>query len=117
MKGAHSPCSTIHNFGDYLARGRGTDLRNLMTTPLQGMPDGSRMYAYPGGSMGTRSSLKRRAFFIDEQALRRARKALGAATDAEAVRMSVERVAEMEDFWRFMERTRASVKRGSIEAP
>ena len=59
--------------------------------------------------------LKRKSFFVDESALRRAKKALGVATDAEVVRLSVERIAEMEVFWRFMERTRGKLKRGSIE--
>ena len=65
--------------------------------------------------MATRSTLKRKAFFVDEATVRRARKALGAATDAEAIRGSLERVAEMEDFWRFMQRTRRSLRPGSIE--
>lgn len=65
--------------------------------------------------MARRSNLKRKAFFVDEEAVRRARKALGATTDAEAIRTSLERVAEMEDFWRFMNRTRQSLKPGSIE--
>lgn len=65
--------------------------------------------------MAARSTLKRRAFFVDEDAVRRARKALGAATDAEAIRTSLQRVAEMEDFWRFMQRTRHSLRGGSIE--
>jgi len=46
------------------------------------------------------AALKRKAFFVDEGTLRRARKALGAATDAEVVRLSVGRIAEMEEFWR-----------------
>jgi hypothetical protein len=62
-----------------------------------------------------RSNLKRKAFFVDEEAVRRARKALGAATDAEAIRASLEQVAEMEDFWRFMKRTRSRLTAGSIE--
>ena len=66
--------------------------------------------------MAARSNPKRKAFFVDEDAVRRARKALGAATDAEAIRTSLERVAEMEAFWRFMERTRRSLKPGSIGA-
>jgi hypothetical protein len=61
-------------------------------------------------------NLKRKAFFVDEGALRRARKALGVATDAEAVRLSVERVNEMERFWRFMRRSRARAKPGSFDA-
>jgi hypothetical protein len=61
--------------------------------------------------------LKRRAFFIDERALREARKAFGAASDAEAIRMSVERIAEMEQFWRLMRETRRSVPPGSFGEP
>ena len=38
------------------------------------------------------------------------------ATDAEAIRASLDRVAEMEEFWQFMRRTRRSLKPGSIEA-
>ena len=67
--------------------------------------------------MAARTNLKRKAFFVDEEAVRRARKALGTATDAEAIRTSLERIAEMEDFWRFMKRTRRSLKPGSIETP
>ena len=66
--------------------------------------------------MAARSNLKRKAFFVDEQAVRRAKKALGVSSDAEAIRMSVERIAEMEEFWAFMQRTRHSVRPGSIEA-
>lgn len=61
--------------------------------------------------------LRRRAFFVDDRALRRAKRALGAATDAEVVRLSVERVAEMEDFWRFMRRSRRTFRPGSLRAP
>lgn len=61
--------------------------------------------------------LKRKAFFVDERALRRARKLLDVRTDAEVVRVSVNRIAEMEEFWRFMKRTRGVLKPGSIKAP
>ena len=64
--------------------------------------------------MRAKGNLKRKAFFVNEESLRRARKALGAGTDAEAVRLSVERVAEMEEFWRFMRSTRRRLDRGSI---
>jgi hypothetical protein len=57
----------------------------------------------------------RRSYFVDETTIRRARRVLGAQTDAEAVRLAVERVVEMEEFWRFMNRTRASLEPGSIE--
>jgi len=59
----------------------------------------------------------RKSFFVDEKAVRRARKALGVATDAEAVRLSLDRVVEIEEFWRFMAGTRKSLKPGSIEMP
>lgn len=65
--------------------------------------------------MASDSNLKRKAFFVDERAIRRAKRALGVATDAEAIRASLDRVAEMEDFWRFMRRTRRSLKPGSVE--
>jgi hypothetical protein len=66
--------------------------------------------------MASERSLKRKAFFVDEGTLRRAKKALGVATDAEAVRLSVERVAEMERFWQFMQRTRGKATRGGFDA-
>jgi hypothetical protein len=59
----------------------------------------------------------RKAFFVDAQAIDRARKVLGAGTDAETVRLAVERVVEMEKFWRFMAGARGSLKPGSVEAP
>jgi hypothetical protein len=67
--------------------------------------------------MSRQRTLKRKSFFVDEQALRRAKKALGVATDAEVVRMSVERIAEMDKFWRFMKRTRGTLKPGSLKIP
>jgi hypothetical protein len=59
----------------------------------------------------------RKSFFVDARAIDRARKALGAGTNAEAVRLALDRVVEMEEFWRFMMRTRGRVKPGSFEAP
>jgi len=59
----------------------------------------------------------RKSFFVDAQAIDRARKVLGARTDAETVRLAVERVVEMEKFWRFMAGARGSLKPGSIEGP
>lgn len=63
------------------------------------------------------SQYVRKSFFVDEKAVKRARKTLGVATDAEAVRLSLDRVVEMEEFWRFMVATRKSLKPGSIEVP
>jgi hypothetical protein len=59
----------------------------------------------------------RKSFFVDAQAIDQARKVLGAGTNAEAVRLAVDRVVEMERFWRFMAATSAGLKPGSIEAP
>lgn len=67
--------------------------------------------------MPRRAMLKRRAFFVDEQMLQRARRALGVSTDAEVVRASVERIAEMEEFWQFMKASRRSLESGSIRVP
>ena len=63
------------------------------------------------------NKLKRKSFFVDESALRRARRLLGARTDAEVLRLAIERVVQMEKFWRFMERTRVTLGRGDFERP
>jgi hypothetical protein len=63
------------------------------------------------------TGLKRKSFFIEEHMLERAKKALGVPTDAEVVRLSLERAAEMEEFWRFMQQSRRSLKPGSIKKP
>ncbi|OLE38095.1 MAG: hypothetical protein AUG00_06420 [Candidatus Rokubacteria bacterium 13_1_20CM_2_70_7] len=67
--------------------------------------------------MSRQATLKRKSFFVNEGSLQRARKLLGVGTDAEAVRLSVDRVAEMEAFWRFMRKSRRSLKPGSFRAP
>jgi hypothetical protein len=45
--------------------------------------------------------LKRKSYFVDEHALKRAKKALGVKTKAEAIRLSVEQ-SRLEEFWKFM---------------
>jgi hypothetical protein len=67
--------------------------------------------------MATQAKLKRKSFFVDEVALQRAKKALGAKTDAEVIRLSADWIAEMETFWRFMTKSRRTLSSGSIEAP
>ena len=59
----------------------------------------------------------RKSFFVDARAIDRARKLLGAGTRAETVRLAVERVVEMETFWRFMAATRGRLEPGSVEVP
>ncbi|MBI4637278.1 MAG: hypothetical protein HY727_13100 [Candidatus Rokubacteria bacterium] len=61
--------------------------------------------------------LKRKSFFVDERTLHRAKRALRVATDAEVVRVSMERIAEMEEFWRFMKNSRRTLKPRSIRTP
>jgi hypothetical protein len=63
------------------------------------------------------AKLKRKSFFVDESALHRAKKTLGVKTDAEVIRLSLERIAEMEDFWEFMKKSRHVLKPGSIDRP
>ena len=65
--------------------------------------------------MAEKARLKRKSYFVDEHTLKRAKKALGVKTEAEVIRLSVERVAEMEEFWEFMNKTRRSLKPGSVE--
>jgi len=57
----------------------------------------------------------RKSFFVNSRAIHEARRALGVGTDAEAVRLAVDRVVEMEKFWRFMTESRARLKPGSFE--
>jgi len=73
-------------------------------------------YQEPWG-VRLKSRLKRKTFFVDESMLRRAKKMLGLRSEAEVVRVAVERVTEMEEFWRFMNRTRASLKPRGVESP
>ena len=67
--------------------------------------------------MRRHGALTRKAFFVDTRALRRAKKLLGVTTDAEVVRASVDRIAEMEEFWRFMKNSRRILKPGSVKTP
>jgi hypothetical protein len=59
-------------------------------------------------------TLTRKSFYIDPATLRRAKRVLRVRTDAEAIRLSLQRVAEMEAFWEFMSKTRGTLKRGSL---
>lgn len=61
--------------------------------------------------------LKRKSFYVDERMLRRAKKALRLTSEAEVVRVAVERTVEMEELWSFMKRTKAVLEPGSLETP
>jgi hypothetical protein len=65
--------------------------------------------------MAKEATLTRRSFYIDQKTLQRAKRALRVRTDAEAIRLSLERVAEMEQFWQFMTKTQGVLKRGSLD--
>jgi hypothetical protein len=62
-------------------------------------------------------NLQRKSFFIDERVLARAKRLLRVSSDAEAVRVSLERIAEMERFARFMASSRGKLAPGSVEQP
>ena len=65
--------------------------------------------------MSKQGNLVRKSFFVDERELHRAKKVLGASSDGEAVRLSLERVAEMERFWRLIDRTKATLEPEAFE--
>lgn len=72
----------------------------------------------PMGKRSVRATrYTRKSFFVDEKAIQSARRALGVGTSAEAVRLAIARVVEMEEFWRFMTTSRGRLRPGSIEAP
>lgn len=62
-----------------------------------------------------KEALTRKSFYIDPVTLRRAKRVLRVRTDAEAIRLSLERVAEMEQFWQFMTKSRGLLKPGSLD--
>jgi hypothetical protein len=64
-----------------------------------------------------KSKLKRKSFFVDEDELREVRPALGAHTDADAVRGALREVARMRALWRFMQRSGGSLPAGSFSTP
>lgn len=65
--------------------------------------------------MAARAKLKRKSYFVDERVLKRAKKALGVKTEAEVIRLSVERLVEMEEFCEFMKKTGRSLSPGTVE--
>jgi hypothetical protein len=54
---------------------------------------------------------------LEERTLKRAKKALSVPTHAEVVGLSLERGAEMEELWRFMQQSRRILKPGIIKSP
>ena len=80
------------------------------------MPEIGSVYARED-NVAARSALKRKAFFIDEQSLQRAKKALGVRNGCRCGARLIEWVTEMEEFWRFMRRTRGKLGRGALREP
>lgn len=70
-----------------------------------------------GGEVMASRGLKRKSYFVDENVVQRAKKLLRAETDSDAVRISLERVIEAEEFWQFMDETGGKLPPGSIERP
>jgi hypothetical protein len=68
------------------------------------------LYAYRYGGILTKLKLKRKSYFVDERTIRRAQKALGVKTEAEVIRAAVERLADMEEFWNFMNKSKGTAK-------
>jgi hypothetical protein len=62
-------------------------------------------------------ALSRKSFFVKPKTLRRARRAMGVATDAEAVRMALEWAASSEEHWRLLRKSAGKLKRGSFRQP
>jgi hypothetical protein len=73
-------------------------------------------YAYLCYNEHMKSKLTRKSFFVDERELEEARRALGAETNAEAIRTALREVARMKGLARFMTRTRGSLRPGSFSA-
>ena len=67
--------------------------------------------------MAKKDNLKRKAFFVDESTLRRAKELLGLSSESEVVLAALERVVETEDFWQFMRDSRGVLEPGSLESP
>lgn len=84
------------------------------------MPWKRRSLRWAGVGVGTTpgpGSTPGQSFFVDDGAIRRARRVLRTDTDAEAVRLAIERVLEMRTFWQFMTKSRGRLARGSLDLP
>ncbi len=81
------------------------------------MPCAAPTHAYKEIAPPGARRYKRKSFFVDEAAISKARKALGVQTDAEAVRVAIERVLEIEAFRVFMRETRGTIRPGGFETP
>ena len=60
--------------------------------------------------------LTRKSFFVDAEALRRAKRVLGAKTDSDAIRRALVLITENEEHWRFLKKTAGTLKPGSFKS-
>jgi Arc/MetJ family transcription regulator len=67
--------------------------------------------------MSAAPKLKRKSYFVDEAVLKKAKRVLGVSTEAEVVRLAVERTVEMDRFWRLLADNKGKVPRGSFRRP
>jgi len=65
----------------------------------------------------SKQNLLRKTLFVDARALTRAKRLLRASSDAEAIRVSLDRVGEIERFDRFMKASRGKLPKASFEEP
>ena len=64
--------------------------------------------------MPSSSQMVRKAYYVEPGLIRRAKKLLRLRTEAEVIRLSVERMVEMEEFWRFMDRSKGKAGAGGF---
>jgi hypothetical protein len=72
---------------------------------------------YMETSVPHEARLTRKSFFVDARALRRAKRALGVKTDAEAVRLALEWITRNEEHWQFLKHTSGTIATGSFRLP
>jgi hypothetical protein len=72
---------------------------------------------YMDSATDTETKLARKSFFVAPGALRRAKRALGVKSDAEAVRLALEWIARSEEHWRLLKKTSGKLRRGSFRRP
>ncbi|MFI5290715.1 MAG: hypothetical protein ACHQ17_13735 [Polyangia bacterium] len=67
--------------------------------------------------MPGRSHLARKSFFVDARVLRRAKRALGVKSDAEAVRLALDWLAGNEEHWKLLIKTSGTLGPNSFRLP
>lgn len=64
--------------------------------------------------MAKGNALVRRSYFVNQQMVERATKLSGAVSEAEAIRKILAQFVEQERFWKMMNKTASSLKKGSF---